>query len=539
MNVSAISQNQQSAGSPSAAGTAGPANGFALLLAALGGQTGGAAGADPETAGLLLATLQGQASPQADQSAALPGLAKIELPDDASSPDLLPSDDSAEREEARAGLLALFAQNAARQKPANHPAADSGAAPAQPPSGAAEAGQDPAPGNPNDLAQRLFPGFGPAGKASDAAGGLEGPSAPIDTPAEGDILAGRQGQAGLVQAPPAQPDGQPAPARSAPARSPLPAADPAITAAPSDGAGDPFAELSAAEELAALRTLADVRPTEGQLPTAASGQSFQENLAQAQVLGRQLSAQAGTSRQAPGNKSAAGQNAAAQQGAAANAAEAIPGRSVAPEPAATSERTMAPARFVPTDMTMLTAAGLGGSDGLGSGLSFETGGAALQSASASAKGAETAQAAQARGVAPDVSAQLAIQIQRAINSQTHRFSIRLEPAELGRVDVKLDFRRDGTLRAAILVERPETLEMLQKDTQGLERALKARATEPGKLRLDFGLQGQGQQDGGQQARPNSNGGTAPLVADLDESLALSEGESLRQAVIDGLVDIRV
>lgn len=49
------------------------------------------------------------------------------------------------------------------------------------------------------------------------------------------------------------------------------------------------------------------------------------------------------------------------------------------------------------------------------------------------------------------------------------FTIRLDPVELGRVDVSLDIE-DGEVTARLVVERPETLALLQRDARSLERA---------------------------------------------------------------------
>ncbi|MGE1135127.1 flagellar hook-length control protein FliK, partial [Bacillus velezensis] len=50
------------------------------------------------------------------------------------------------------------------------------------------------------------------------------------------------------------------------------------------------------------------------------------------------------------------------------------------------------------------------------------------------------------------------------------FQIRLDPAELGRVDVKLTIAEDGRVAASLVVDRVETLAMLQRDARTLERA---------------------------------------------------------------------
>jgi flagellar hook-length control protein FliK len=78
------------------------------------------------------------------------------------------------------------------------------------------------------------------------------------------------------------------------------------------------------------------------------------------------------------------------------------------------------------------------------------------------------------------------------------FRIRLDPPELGRVDVKLQIGTDGEVRAHLIVERAETLDMMLRDQRGLERAL-----EQGGMKLDQGgVQFSLRQDGqGQERRP--------------------------------------
>jgi flagellar hook-length control protein FliK len=67
--------------------------------------------------------------------------------------------------------------------------------------------------------------------------------------------------------------------------------------------------------------------------------------------------------------------------------------------------------------------------------------------------------------------QMAVHIQRAVREGTGRLSVQLSPAELGRIHVKLEIDEDKRVTAAVTVERPSTLELLQRDVRGLERAL--------------------------------------------------------------------
>jgi flagellar hook-length control protein FliK len=67
--------------------------------------------------------------------------------------------------------------------------------------------------------------------------------------------------------------------------------------------------------------------------------------------------------------------------------------------------------------------------------------------------------------------QVAVHMQRAAREGTGRVSIQLSPAELGRIHVKMEIDEEKRVTAAVTVERPSTLELLQRDIRGLERAL--------------------------------------------------------------------
>jgi hypothetical protein len=62
-----------------------------------------------------------------------------------------------------------------------------------------------------------------------------------------------------------------------------------------------------------------------------------------------------------------------------------------------------------------------------------------------------------------------IQIGRAAGSQ--QITVRLAPTELGRVDIRIDRTAGGGATVQVLVERPETLKLLQADQPHLNQAL--------------------------------------------------------------------
>ncbi|EIZ81620.1 flagellar hook-length control protein [Methylobacterium sp. GXF4] len=77
------------------------------------------------------------------------------------------------------------------------------------------------------------------------------------------------------------------------------------------------------------------------------------------------------------------------------------------------------------------------------------------------------------------------------------FQIRLDPAELGRIDVKLEIdKARGTVTTHLVVERPETLAMLQRDAGQLQQALSQAGLDPSGGGLNLSLRSDGNAQGG-------------------------------------------
>ena len=85
---------------------------------------------------------------------------------------------------------------------------------------------------------------------------------------------------------------------------------------------------------------------------------------------------------------------------------------------------------------------------------------------------------------------VAIQIAAKAQNGAQQFEIRLNPPELGRVDVRLEFTKEGQVTTHLIVERPETLDMLSKDARQLEKALSEAGVDIENDGLTFSLQDQ-------------------------------------------------
>src|SRR5690606_30801432 len=61
---------------------------------------------------------------------------------------------------------------------------------------------------------------------------------------------------------------------------------------------------------------------------------------------------------------------------------------------------------------------------------------------------------------PHIAGQVAVHIGHAVKSGNDSFKIRLDPPELGRIDVKLDITHDGRVTAVLAVDNDKTLQLL-------------------------------------------------------------------------------
>ncbi|KRE02280.1 hypothetical protein ASE63_07935 [Bosea sp. Root381] len=81
-----------------------------------------------------------------------------------------------------------------------------------------------------------------------------------------------------------------------------------------------------------------------------------------------------------------------------------------------------------------------------------------------------------------------------------QFDIRLDPGELGRVDVNLSISEDGEVSARMVVDRVETLHLLQRDARTLERAFEQAGLKPSESGVDITLRDPSDQSGFRQGR---------------------------------------
>ncbi|WP_288585126.1 flagellar hook-length control protein FliK, partial [uncultured Methylobacterium sp.] len=104
-------------------------------------------------------------------------------------------------------------------------------------------------------------------------------------------------------------------------------------------------------------------------------------------------------------------------------------------------------------------------------------------------------------------------------SGTNRFEIRLDPIELGRIDVRLDIDREHGVKAHLVVERPETLALLQRDAGSLQQALAQAGLNPGDGALSFSLRDDGGRNPQRERAERPAGSERPGVEAPEERQA--------------------
>ena len=135
--------------------------------------------------------------------------------------------------------------------------------------------------------------------------------------------------------------------------------------------------------------------------------------------------------------------------------------------------------------------------------------------------------------------QLAFHIRRNFANGVNRFEVRLDPPELGRIDVRLDMGTDGRVAAALTVDRPETLDLLQRDARLLQKALEEAGISLDDSSLNFSLRDGNERAAGEEGE---TGGSASQSAHGDTPEDELQSVSTQQPVAiieEDRVDIRV
>jgi flagellar hook-length control protein FliK len=125
----------------------------------------------------------------------------------------------------------------------------------------------------------------------------------------------------------------------------------------------------------------------------------------------------------------------------------------------------------------------------------------------------------------------------------NRFEIRLDPEELGRIDVRLDLGDDGSVSAKLVVDRVETLALLQRDARTLERAFEQIGLKTSGEGIAMTLRDPGSEHRERQDQASSQTGRAaperPGETNMNSQASQPESATLQRWWRPGGVDMRI
>ena len=135
--------------------------------------------------------------------------------------------------------------------------------------------------------------------------------------------------------------------------------------------------------------------------------------------------------------------------------------------------------------------------------------------------------------------QVNVSLRNAVAQGQTQLQIQLKPASLGMVDVKLAFESDGAVRGTLIVDRPETLEMLRNDSRTLEKALQDAGLNLESGGLEYSLRDGGDAQNNEQDKAGNNGRGASDELDAIDGEDAPILEQTMDIITEDQVDVRV
>lgn len=140
-----------------------------------------------------------------------------------------------------------------------------------------------------------------------------------------------------------------------------------------------------------------------------------------------------------------------------------------------------------------------------------------------------------------VSVSLARAAEGGIPGGDRQFTIQLDPENLGRVKVTLEFGENNTVKAKLIAERPETVALLQKDAAALEKSLHNTGFDVKTDGLTFSLGDNNSFSGNMSQNGNSyqNGGNQPSDEDGTDLATIHTVMSVFVDPVTGLTHVNI
>jgi flagellar hook-length control protein FliK len=139
----------------------------------------------------------------------------------------------------------------------------------------------------------------------------------------------------------------------------------------------------------------------------------------------------------------------------------------------------------------------------------------------------------ARPVPPkELVPEIKAQVIKALADGVERINIQMRPAQLGKIEIRLEIGQDGQLTASFTAENKDTLQMLQRDARDLHKGFQEAGLQTDSNSLTFNLRGgQGEQQAGDGQRRSGQRGLPGQEVPADDKTT-PENFSSRTSGVD-------
>lgn len=103
-----------------------------------------------------------------------------------------------------------------------------------------------------------------------------------------------------------------------------------------------------------------------------------------------------------------------------------------------------------------------------------------------------------KGMSREVAEQVKVNITKSAVKGVDKIDISLRPEELGHIEIKMHLAKNGKLQAEIVASRPETMEILQKEAQNLQKSFEDAGFQTDENSLSFSCREDNAQSGRQE-----------------------------------------
>jgi len=135
--------------------------------------------------------------------------------------------------------------------------------------------------------------------------------------------------------------------------------------------------------------------------------------------------------------------------------------------------------------------------------------------------------------------QVKVHIQQLMKSDADRIQIKLSPATLGRVEVTLEMTPDKVVQAVVYAEKPETLDMLERDARVLQKAFEEAGMkfDSNSLTFQHGQPGNSDAEFAEGDARAENGAAAD--GDGSDATETTDNDKPRRRQHDGMLDLEI